>query len=521
MKRESGREPRPVGIAVMLLAISTATCDRSLRQESFVRGELVAAPDEVPTRVRPTPPAVGMQPEVAPGGDSHGAATPASDGGVIPLPPRAQDAGSQTPATVPDDLDGGAGTPNPAGPSSSQAAPDPSGSKPVEPVPTETDSTAGPEVSAPPSSTEQPPAQVAFSKSALLRAATQCAVEQYGALRDSARALASEIAALTHDASRLASARQVFGETMGAFQRVELFRVGPSARAMDPGGEELRDQIYSFPLINRCQIDRNLVSQVYATDFSAVLLNARGLGALEYLLFERGESNTCSAGIDINAKGTWAALDSAELEQRRSAYADVVANDILVQADRLVEAWDEDGGNFTEQVLAAGNGSTVYSTQQSALNAWGHALFYLEKEVKDYKLGWPLGIVAECTSGSCPYAAELPYSGLSARSIEQNLIGFRLLFEGCEDGYQGIGFDDWLTAVDPEGDLGSRMLAGLEGAELAVRALPRPLEDAFYDAPDEARQVHAAVKRVTDLLKTEFISVLNLELPMTAEGDND
>jgi hypothetical protein len=94
------------------------------------------------------------------------------------------------------------------------------------------------------------------------------------------------------------------------------------------------------------------------------------------------------------------------------------------------------------------------------------------------------------------------------------------LFEGCGENYVGVGFDDWLREAG-QGELADRMLENLGAAQLAVSSLPRLLEDAFYDAPEEARAVHTAVKGVTDLLKTEFVSVLNLELPMTAEGDND
>ena len=35
------------------------------------------------------------------------------------------------------------------------------------------------------------------------------------------------------------------------------------------------------------------------------------------------------------------------------------------------------------------------------------------------------------------------------------------------------------------------------------------------------RAVHAAVKNLTDVLKTDFVTVLDLELPKKAEGDND
>ena len=33
--------------------------------------------------------------------------------------------------------------------------------------------------------------------------------------------------------------------------------------------------------------------------------------------------------------------------------------------------------------------------------------------------------------------------------------------------------------------------------------------------------LHTALKRITDLMRTELISVLDLELPKRVEGDND
>ena len=38
---------------------------------------------------------------------------------------------------------------------------------------------------------------------------------------------------------------------------------------------------------------------------------------------------------------------------------------------------------------------------------------------------------------------------------------------------------------------------------------------------DKVVAVHAAVKKLNDLLKTEFVTTLNLDLPLGAVGDND
>lgn len=500
-------KPTAFGCLFGLCIGPSLACDRSWREEQFVAPSDGPSETQERPRVRPsvTPSAnFGTTSVTVPGTGAAG-----SDAGALSNPSQAgaTDAGrlegdASLEPNQPDESDplapssNGIDQPGHEGATSAESTPSPSG--PGEPVELEP-----------------------FSKAALLRATAACAVEQYEAFAQHAHALSRAVALLNEQSSALPDAQQAFVDAILSFQIVEQFRIGPAARAMDPGGKDLRDWLYAYPQINRCQVDRNLVSEVYLTDFDDVLLNARGLGVLEYLLFERGDSNTCSVGIDINVHGSWAELSQAELDARRAEYAGVVADDIARRADELVAQWVPSEGNFHASLVDAGSGSGVFASQQAALNAVSHALFYLEKEVKDYKLGWPLGLVAECTSGSCPGAAELPYSGQSGPSISQNLRGFRLLFEGCGADYAGIGFDDWLRAADPDGDLGERMLLRLTEAESAVSALPRLLEDAFYDAPDEARAVHAAVKKVTDLLKTEFVTVLNLDLPMTAEGDND
>lgn len=555
--------PRPAILLGLCSLLGSAACDRSWRDENFATpGAGITPTDEVPPRVRPTVPTgtdpvstvLPNQPGEVPGPDLE-----IPDVNVNPGQPSEGDAsvepGPEDPSSTDDGPaqntddepgqntddgpvhntdDGQNDTDEPAqntddGPSqNTDDGPGPINTEPgqTEPPPVASSGESN-DTEPPPSNTEsettEPPPEPAeeFSKAALLRDAARCAVANYEMFDQYARTLAAAVEALVEDQSKLADAQQAFVTAMLVFQRVEVFRLGPAARAMDPGGRDLRDWIYAYPQNNRCQIDRNLVSQVYQSDFSSVLLNARGLAALEYLLFERGTKNVCSAGIDINAKGTWAALSQSQLNARRDAYAAAVVSDIVARADQLVDAWAADEGNFMAQVTSAGDGSSVYPTQQAALNALSHALFYVERETKDYKLGWPLGIVAECTSGSCPYASELPYSGLSGPSIAQNLYAFRLLFQGCGQNFDGWGFDDWLRSVDPDGDLAERMLTNLTAAELAIKNIPRPIEDAFYDAPAEARQVHTAVKGVTDLLKTEFVTLLNLELPMTAEGDND
>lgn len=369
---------------------------------------------------------------------------------------------------------------------------------------------------------ETPP----FTKIGLLKAAGQCAMDQYsefearaGELVDAARALREN-----PGGDRLQAARDAWLAANAAWQRAELFRFGPAAVSMDPGGQNLRDQIYIFPLINRCLIDQHIVSQVYADALGASLANARGMGALEYLLFNESSGNACSSSININVSGTWAALGEDELASRRAAYAAAAAEDVLAHAQELVRAWDPDQGNFYAVLVEPGKNGSVFAIDQDALNALSNALFYAEKEMKDLKLGAPLGLVPECgnmqSGGTCPDAVEMRFARVSAESLRENLRGLRRIFQGCGPSDSGLGFDDWLVAVGA-GELTERMIAAIADAERAVDDLDGKLEDVIVSDVPKVRAIHTAVKAFTDALKTEFVTVLNLDVPMSLVGDND
>jgi hypothetical protein len=96
----------------------------------------------------------------------------------------------------------------------------------------------------------------------------------------------------------------------------------------------------------------------------------------------------------------------------------------------------------------------------------------------------------------------------------------RMLMAGCNEG-QGIGFDDVLTSVGAS-SLAERMTADIEGAIAAADALKSDdIAQELATDPAAVENLHAAVKKITDALKTEFVSVLDLELPQVLEGDND
>jgi predicted lipoprotein len=359
------------------------------------------------------------------------------------------------------------------------------------------------------------------TRAALLGAIATCSLDLFTSFRAAAEELDAAAKEAQSDPAAQEKARAAWINAIDLWQRAELFQFGPAGPASTPGGEALRDHIYSWPLVSRCLIEQTIVSKAYeAQNFGATsLVNTRGLAAAEYLLFYTGTDNACSPATAINASGQWAALAPAELAARKASYASAAAADVAERSRALASAWSADGGNFVAHVANAGAGSSVYANEQAALNAISDAMFYIEIAVKDLKLARPLGIM-DCEDATCPQALESRYAGRSKQHIRNNLLGFRMLIAGCDDG-EGTGFDDLLASIGA-GALGESMRADTFAAIDAVDAIPGDdLGAALEGDIASVQKAHAAVKKITDALKTNFVSVLDLELPKTVEGDND
>lgn len=316
-------------------------------------------------------------------------------------------------------------------------------------------------------------------------------------------------------------ARAAWAKAIALWEQAEVIRVGPAGPSDLPEGQDLRDLIYSWPLVSRCLVEQTLVAKAYESEsFSATaLINVRGLAAAEYLLFYEGTDNACSPSASINASGTWAAIEPAELADRKAIYAAVVASDVAAKARAVADAWDPAHGDFGARLAAAGGGGSPFASDQLALNAVSDGMFYIEKEVKDLKLGRPLGLV-DCPGASCPEAVESRYARVARDHVRNNLVGFRRVFAGCDEGGQR-GFDNLLTAMGA-GPVADRMSDDIEAAIAAADALAdADLIHALEVDRAGVERLHAALKRITDTLKTDFVTVLDLEPPKVIEGDND
>ncbi len=293
----------------------------------------------------------------------------------------------------------------------------------------------------------------------------------------------------------LTASQVAFVDAILSWQEIEASLHSPTDA--DTMWTTTRDDVYSWPLANRCRVDQELVRKTYESDadFTALLVNAKGLDALEYLLWH-SEENDCPPQSTINSEGEWDMI--SDLDNRRSAYS--LASVKLVRTNALA----------LKKSAATLGGSLIEANTSEALNTLSNTLYYLDTNVKDIKIAHPLGL-QDCAEASCFDDVELPLSAASLSAINRNLLAFDQMFFGEP------GFDDLLEASDAK-DIAADIRVSLDKA-LQLSAEPGTLED-LADA-EKATLLFDEIKAITDRLKTDFIGVLDLELPQRAEGDND
>lgn len=307
-----------------------------------------------------------------------------------------------------------------------------------------------------------------------------------------------------------AAVQAAWTNAIAIWQQAELIGVGAAAPMGAPGGEGLRDQVYSWPLVSRCLVEQTLVSQAYAEPsfHETALVNQRGLAALEYLLFYPGSDNACSATSGINKDGTWAALSAEELGSRKRAYAAVSAQDMLVPVQGIDYGWSPARFRFMYTLATAGEPGSDLDSQVGAVRAVTHGLLhYLETQVRDGKLGHPLGLV-DCATSTCPEAIESPYAGQSRDHVRNNLLGAQRLFEGC-DASGGVGLAVVLEASG-DGDIADAVHADLVAALAAADAIGDPsLGPALAEDPEKVKALYDAVSALTTTLAEDAIPILD------------
>lgn len=312
------------------------------------------------------------------------------------------------------------------------------------------------------------------------------------------------------------AAQAAWRDAMGVWQRAEIMQIGPAGMGGTlgvRGGLNLRDEIYSWPVESTCRVDEETLAGVDDPDaLAAMLVNVRGLDALEHLLFVEGTEHSCEA-LD-----GWDALDEDTLTQRRARYAHTAAVLVTQRANELRDAWEPTGGNHVGALATAGDTSEVYRTAQGALDDLSGAMLYIDTSLRDMKLAEPAGISERCPTDTCLDALESRPSGTSRAHLLENLRGFQQLFLGA--GANGLGFDDLLVDVGAA-ELATMLTEAIEAAIQAVEAIEGTLAESIESGAPTVMAAYDALGPAQRIFKVDVVTVLDLTPAAVGPGDND
>ena len=327
----------------------------------------------------------------------------------------------------------------------------------------------------------------------------------------------------------LRRAQDQFKETMLSYHFAEAVSAGPLSNR----GKFLADNIYSWPYIDYCGVDREVVKRSQGEVANPRLIHTvKGLGALEYLLFEESLNPRCNlrANQDVRA---WTQKSVQEKRKDRCKQAQVAVGELVAKTTQLEAEWNPQQGNFVKQSI---DGS-AYPTLKAATNALVDSMFIGIEKLKDTRLGKPLGRHKECLSDDkkCPELAEHALSGIGLEAVVAQMAGFKAAWTGDHDGVNGFGLSDFVrhSGAGSAAQQMDRFIRDVEESsellldgETLQTKISLMESSACLATTKENRQVpvcglHADIREVANTLKIEIFTILSLQVPSFGQGDND
>ena len=292
----------------------------------------------------------------------------------------------------------------------------------------------------------------------------------------------------------LSAARKAWKEAMLSWQQVNAFHFGPAGES--GLRKTLLEEIGTFP-ISESKIEAAIARGDHL--FNNFDRDARGLLAVEYLLF--GKEPDYEAMVQLSVSPT------------RKIHLKALTGHLKERAEEVAATWTAYRSTFTENA-----GTDAGSSTSLLYNAFVRSFEHL----KNFKVGLPAGkrpgqIRAE------PQLVEAYYSGFSLPLLKSHFDALENLYLGrSTSGLAGIGFRDYLDAVEGGPALVALTLAQLQAARKAIEEIPAdvPFSRLIANAHPSVENLHTELQKLTRFFKSDMSSLLGISITYNS-GDGD
>lgn len=302
--------------------------------------------------------------------------------------------------------------------------------------------------------------------------------------------------AVAPDSAKLVAARISWQTAYLTWQAVDLLEFGPEASI------SLRNYINTYP-VTISKVDANVTSGSYDLEQFGNK-DAQGFPALDYLL--SGIAGTNAAIIsyyttDASASG-------------RKQYLQALAAKMLEKVTQVKTAW-----NAYRSTYVSSLGTDAGSSLSLTTNAF---VLYFERYLRSGKIGLPAGAM---TGVAAPSLTEAYYTPSLSKDLAVAAINAVKNFyngKGYSNNIDGMGFNDYLTAIGTKDQNGKAMSAvindDLTAATSSLTALPVTIKDGVSNNRTEILAVYQQLQSIVPLLKVDMVSAFGISITYT---DND
>lgn len=298
--------------------------------------------------------------------------------------------------------------------------------------------------------------------------------ETYANLHTESLALVDAVTILqaTPNATTLEAARQAWRNARKPWEQSEGFLFGPvSTQGIDPS-------IDSWP-VNVVDLEAVLSSgatltKLYVDGLEGTL---KGFHTIEFLLW--GENGTKT--ID--------AFTSREFEYLTAACLSLESNTLT-----LHQSWTISGGNFQNEIAAAGENGSIYISQKSALQELINGMIGIADEVANGKIYDPF-------SQQDITLEESRFSANSKTDFKDNIVSIQNLYEG-KYLFEGSGISTFIQTKDA--DLDIQIRATIQNSINLIEAIPGSFTDAIFDNPAAVEAAQNGVRILQQQLEAEI-----------------
>jgi len=290
---------------------------------------------------------------------------------------------------------------------------------------------------------------------------------------------------------------------------------------------------HSYPFLNLCGIDRNVANFASNQDPGRMLFTQKGLGALDYLLFNSTDLNHHCSGQINSALIAWNNLSDLKKKAFRCNWAKSILSEFKKEVESLYTRWDPSQGNYVQSLLSP----SIFKSDKDFLEQLVAALYFIEA-IKDDRLGRPLGIYGECKSDShsCPQFIEFVSSELGLESIHSSLKSLSyILFGTTEPSSASKGFTTVLIQAgfnkihyDISHHLSRAFLSidllkakGSFNYHRKISLASGRCNSATYNDLSNICGLFYEVTALSRLIKSDVLLALSLRAPPQHQGDND